>query len=130
MIQISNKQLEIDARISSILAEMEVLNEEHSALQKSKVQSAEWLEDTNFRVILSPEAFSEFWDKNPTLVSAIKESPDIIAEKCAKTKYVWIYLNYINEPTTEEPGLPNDKQMILDCGGIIEDNPTKVVSEV
>lgn len=109
MIQNNETRAAIRTQMAELLAQAKVINESYSALHAQLNEPLPWLEETNFRLVLSDAAIMKIWLQNEALVNAIRQSPDIKAEKDDTTTYV--YLNYI---------YPEDEALIVSCGGNIE----------
>lgn len=120
MITISNRTADILAEIKAYELEAEQIRERIRALEDQKNEKMPWYEQSKYRLVLSDSAIMQILLQNPDLITAIRLSPNINAIKDGDTTYV--YLGFINEPTTEHPEIPNDRELIVNCGGIIEEN--------
>lgn len=104
----------IDEELKVLGQQMNALRGRVNELQTAKKQPTPWYQQTSLRLVLTDMVIMKIWLANELLVTAIKQSPDIIAEKDGETTYV--YLNYVN---------PEDEALILQSGGKIEVRPTE-----
>jgi hypothetical protein len=109
MIVLNEERNAIRAQMAGLLTQAESLNAQYAELKAQLNQPLPWLEDTAMRAIIPDQVLAKIWLQNENLVNAIRQSPDVKAEKDGDITYV--YLNFI---------YPADEALIVSCGGNIE----------
>lgn len=104
--------------IKQLENQIHLLHVEREALEVELTQPIPWAQQTNFRVKLSPDAMLKVMLEDKALFDSIYSDPNILAEKIDQDIYV--YLNFIYEPTEENPEVPAHQTLITNSGGIIE----------
>lgn len=111
-------------QIEQIWDQITKLHADRTALEAELNLPIPWAQQTNFRVKLSPDAMLKVMLADKALFDSIYTDPNILAEKIDLDVYV--YLNFIYEPTAENPEYPAHKTLIINSGGIIE--PKEIVA--
>ena len=115
MVTISNRIELIDSQIAAILAQMEILNAEHSALQLQKLEPVPWHENTDKRIVISSDDAVKLMINAKSLIDYLFNS-DITAIKEGENTFV--YVNWIE---------PEHEQILIENGAEIETNESTIL---